>query len=56
MAKSQDMIERRSVLGGLAALGGLAGAGTFISVTPGRAADTRKIRQGCREQRVACGE
>ena len=44
MANSQDMIERRSVLGGLAALGGLAGAGTFISVTPGRAADTRKVR------------
>ena len=44
MANSQDMIERRSVLGGLAAMGGLAGAGTFISATPGRAADSYKIR------------
>ncbi|MCY4259729.1 MAG: ABC transporter substrate-binding protein, partial [Rhodobacteraceae bacterium] len=44
MIKSKENITRRSVLGGLAATGGLAASGTFLGVAAGRAADMHTIR------------
>ncbi|MCY4326650.1 MAG: ABC transporter substrate-binding protein, partial [Rhodobacteraceae bacterium] len=44
MTRPIESIDRRSMLGGLASMGGLAASGTLLTVSPGSAADAFRIR------------